>query len=149
MWNRTFTGITGNVSIDEKGDRNADYSILDMTNPTLGIFEPVINYYGESGTVERVADIHWPGGATGPPDDIPDCGFFDEYCPKKMLRHFRSLLALLSASSFWRVSSLVRFTTDSPLIGENQPDSPFTGENQANSPFIGENQPDSLFTGEQ
>lgn len=70
MWNRTFEGmshshrsvfdmaikstlsdqfyllgITGNVSIDENGDRNLDYSILDM-NPLTGNFEVVANYYG-------------------------------------------------------------------------------------------------------
>ena len=32
------SGITGNVSIDENGDRNADYSLLDM-DPRSGKFE--------------------------------------------------------------------------------------------------------------
>jgi len=39
-------GITGKVSIDENGDRNADYSLLDL-NPETGLFEvssPVISY---------------------------------------------------------------------------------------------------------
>ena len=31
-------GITGAVSIDENGDRNADYSLLDM-DPATGLFE--------------------------------------------------------------------------------------------------------------
>ena len=31
-------GISGNVSIDENGDRNADYSLLDM-DPITGIFQ--------------------------------------------------------------------------------------------------------------
>lgn len=30
MWNKTFTGITGDVNIDANGDRIADYSLLDM-----------------------------------------------------------------------------------------------------------------------
>ena len=30
MWNRTVQGVTGNVSIDANGDRNADYALLDM-----------------------------------------------------------------------------------------------------------------------
>lgn len=38
MWNRTIEGITGNLSIDDNGDRNADYSLLDM-NPHTGYFE--------------------------------------------------------------------------------------------------------------
>lgn len=33
-----MTGITGTVSIDENGDRNADYSLLDL-NPKTGEFE--------------------------------------------------------------------------------------------------------------
>lgn len=38
MWNRTFSGITGNVRIDDNGDRDADYSILDL-DPINGKFE--------------------------------------------------------------------------------------------------------------
>ncbi|KAK7067770.1 Nitrogen permease regulator 2, partial [Halocaridina rubra] len=44
MWNRTFDAsvgpawFTGNISIDARGDRKADYSLLDM-NPLTGIFE--------------------------------------------------------------------------------------------------------------
>jgi len=34
MWNRTFTGITGDVNIDANGDRIADYSLLDMDPET-------------------------------------------------------------------------------------------------------------------
>ncbi|XP_077993938.1 atrial natriuretic peptide receptor 1-like [Glandiceps talaboti] len=83
MWNRTFKGITGNVSMDSYGDRNGDYSILDMTNPETGMFKPVLNYYGDSDFVDFITDIHWPGGATGPPDDIPECGFFNENCPEE------------------------------------------------------------------
>lgn len=37
MWNRTFTGITGNVSIDNNGDRYSDYSLLDL-DPNKGKF---------------------------------------------------------------------------------------------------------------
>jgi len=31
-------GITGKVSIDENGDRNADYSLLDL-DPETGLFQ--------------------------------------------------------------------------------------------------------------
>lgn len=34
MWNKTFTGITGDVNIDANGDRIADYSLLDMDPDT-------------------------------------------------------------------------------------------------------------------
>jgi len=33
-----ISGITGNVSIDANGDRNGDYSLLDM-NPETGRFQ--------------------------------------------------------------------------------------------------------------
>ncbi|GAB1607356.1 atrial natriuretic peptide receptor 1-like isoform X2 [Argonauta hians] len=83
MWNRTFEGITGNVSIDENGDRNADYSLLDMTNPESGVFEVVANYYGKTKKYEPVDGrrIHWPGNLQQPPLDIPKCGFDGSQCP--------------------------------------------------------------------
>jgi len=43
MWNRTFTGITGDVKIDANGDRIADYSLLDM-DPTTNEFKVLILY---------------------------------------------------------------------------------------------------------
>ena len=39
-----ISGITGNVSIDDNGDRNADYSLLDM-DPDTGEFEVSINSF--------------------------------------------------------------------------------------------------------
>ncbi|ESO90424.1 hypothetical protein LOTGIDRAFT_191857, partial [Lottia gigantea] len=82
MWNRTFEGITGTVSIDANGDRNADYSLLDM-NPENSKFEVVANYYGNKKKYEPVVgkDIHWAGGLTSPPPDTPTCGFDGSKCP--------------------------------------------------------------------
>ncbi|XP_033105944.1 atrial natriuretic peptide receptor 1-like [Anneissia japonica] len=77
MWNRTFKGIAGVVSIDANGDREADYSLLDMTDEETGTFEVVGNYYGASKEYEEVGKINWPGGKA--PPDIPVCGF--EGCP--------------------------------------------------------------------
>lgn len=37
-----FLGVTGKVTIDGNGDRDADYSILDM-NPVTGHFE--VHFY--------------------------------------------------------------------------------------------------------
>ncbi|CAL1539965.1 unnamed protein product, partial [Lymnaea stagnalis] len=70
MWNRTFAGITGNVSIDANGDRNADYSLLDL-NPETNKFEVVANYFGNKRKYEPVPNktIHWAGGRLGPPPD--------------------------------------------------------------------------------
>ncbi|EDS26635.1 conserved hypothetical protein [Culex quinquefasciatus] len=76
MWNRSFDGITGHVRIDDNGDRDADYSILDL-DPITGRFEVVAHYYGKTREYSPVKGkrIHWPGGREGPPPDIPKCGF--------------------------------------------------------------------------
>ncbi|GFS67183.1 receptor-type guanylate cyclase gcy-28 [Trichonephila clavipes] len=84
MWNRTFDGITGKVTIDGNGDRDADYSILDL-NPNTGVFEVVANYIG---TEKQVVDepgksFHWAGGRKHPPPDTPKCGYDKSKCPKK------------------------------------------------------------------
>lgn len=82
MWNRTFQGITGTVSIDENGDRNADYSLLDL-NLETEVFEVVANYYGNRKQYEPVPDksIYWAGGVEKPPPDTPVCGFDRSKCP--------------------------------------------------------------------
>ncbi|GFO01839.1 guanylate cyclase [Plakobranchus ocellatus] len=84
MWNRTFTGITGTVSIDSNGDRNADYSLLDL-NPETESFEVVANYFGNSKeyTPYKGRMIHWAGGRKEPPPDVPKCGFDGSKCPPK------------------------------------------------------------------
>ncbi|XP_013783339.1 atrial natriuretic peptide receptor 1-like, partial [Limulus polyphemus] len=83
MWNRTFEGITGNVSINSNGDRNADYALMDM-NPKTGIFELVAMYYGASKQFIDIEGkrIHWAGDRQGPPPDTPPCGFDGSECPE-------------------------------------------------------------------
>ncbi|BFZ14046.1 hypothetical protein BsWGS_17085 [Bradybaena similaris] len=82
MWNRTFEGITGTVSIDANGDRNADYSLLDL-NPETDRFEVVADYFGNTKlyTPKDGKKIHWAGGRDGPPPDTPVCGFDGSLCP--------------------------------------------------------------------
>ncbi|XP_077457637.1 atrial natriuretic peptide receptor 3 isoform X2 [Stigmatopora argus] len=46
MWNRTFEGIAGQVSIDGNGDRNGDFSLMAMTDVNAGTYEVVANYFG-------------------------------------------------------------------------------------------------------
>ncbi|XP_051954282.1 atrial natriuretic peptide receptor 3 isoform X1 [Xyrauchen texanus] len=46
MWNRTFEGIAGQVSMDANGDRNGDFSVIRMTDPEAGTHETVMNYFG-------------------------------------------------------------------------------------------------------
>uniref|UniRef100_A0A3Q4B1P0 Receptor ligand binding region domain-containing protein n=1 Tax=Mola mola TaxID=94237 RepID=A0A3Q4B1P0_MOLML len=52
MWNRTFEGIAGQVSIDVNGDRNGDFSLMTMTNVKAGTYEVVANYFGTNGTFQ-------------------------------------------------------------------------------------------------
>ncbi|CAJ1068647.1 atrial natriuretic peptide receptor 3 [Xyrichtys novacula] len=52
MWNRTFEGIAGQVSIDASGDRNGDFSLMAMTNAEAGTYEVVANYFGANGTFQ-------------------------------------------------------------------------------------------------
>ncbi|XP_059472834.1 atrial natriuretic peptide receptor 1 isoform X1 [Neocloeon triangulifer] len=79
MWNRNFPGITGQVRIDENGDRDADYSLYDF-NPKLGKFEEVGNHTGINKTFKPRfgRSIHWPNGK--PPPDEPECGFLGKGC---------------------------------------------------------------------
>lgn len=54
MWNRTFEGIAGEVSMDANGDRNGDFSLMAMTNVETGMYEVVANYFGVNGTFQRL-----------------------------------------------------------------------------------------------
>ncbi|KAG7258768.1 hypothetical protein CRUP_021970 [Coryphaenoides rupestris] len=52
MWNRTFEGIAGQVSIDANGDRDQDFSIMAMTRPQEGTYEVVANYFALNGSFQ-------------------------------------------------------------------------------------------------
>ncbi|XP_013783431.2 atrial natriuretic peptide receptor 1-like, partial [Limulus polyphemus] len=97
MWNRTFEGITGNVRIDDNGDRNVDFSLLDM-DPDTGDFQVVANYYGVTKQFERVPGkkIHWAGGREDPPPDIPPCGFDGTKCSNEKIPKYAIISGLLS-----------------------------------------------------
>ncbi|XP_036142551.1 atrial natriuretic peptide receptor 1 isoform X2 [Monomorium pharaonis] len=98
MWGKSFKGITGDVNIDENGDRIVDYSLLDM-NPETSRFEIVANYYGVNKTLEYVPgkQIHWAGGRLEPPPDTPTCGFDGSLCPDNSLPGYAILSMVLSS----------------------------------------------------
>nr|XP_027196215.1 atrial natriuretic peptide receptor 1-like [Dermatophagoides pteronyssinus] len=81
IWNRTFTGIAGNVTIDSNGDRLVDYTLFDM-NPITGDFEAVMIFDSLAQQFFEVEGkkIHWPNNREGPPPDTPPCGFEGELC---------------------------------------------------------------------
>ncbi|KAM9329775.1 atrial natriuretic peptide receptor 3 [Gastrophryne carolinensis] len=52
MWNRTYEGIAGPVSIDANGDRYGDFSVIGMTDQEAGTQEVIGDYYGIQGSFE-------------------------------------------------------------------------------------------------
>lgn len=116
MWDRSFKGITGNVTIDKNGDRISDYSLLDM-DPDSGYFHIVANYYNRTGLVYvKGKSIHWAGGRTQAPPDKPECGFDNSLCPCKyynlvisteILFNFNFLIAIFLALPGYAILSFV------------------------------------------
>lgn len=80
MWNRTFEGIAGPVSIDANGDRHGDFSLMSMTSTDTGTYETVANYFGENGTFQMLPafnrDRFALRGRVRPPPETNDksCG---------------------------------------------------------------------------
>nr|XP_046242061.1 atrial natriuretic peptide receptor 3 [Scatophagus argus] len=58
MWNRTFEGIAGEVSMDINGDRIGDFSLMAMTNVEAGTYEVVANYFGVNGTFQLLPSFN-------------------------------------------------------------------------------------------
>ncbi|XP_051888980.1 atrial natriuretic peptide receptor 3 isoform X1 [Pristis pectinata] len=75
MWNTTFEGIAGQVSIDANGDRYGDFSVIAMTDPATGTQEVIADYYGLNGTFELRPNVRLPWANGMPPPDEPSCGF--------------------------------------------------------------------------
>ena len=78
LWNNIFpNGKTGDIVLNENGDREVDYILQDF-NPETGLMESVLTYYGAKRIVEKNDgfEIQWPNGVA--PPDIPYCGFSGE-----------------------------------------------------------------------
>ncbi|XP_048756173.2 atrial natriuretic peptide receptor 1-like [Ostrea edulis] len=76
LWNKTFNGVSRNISVNANGDVHTDMMILDM-NPETGKFVRV--GYGAFGEfhLSNSNTIHWPNNK-GPPANKPPCGFTGE-----------------------------------------------------------------------
>uniref|UniRef100_A0A5S6Q8V9 Guanylate cyclase n=1 Tax=Trichuris muris TaxID=70415 RepID=A0A5S6Q8V9_TRIMR len=96
MWNRSFTGIGGKVTISKDGDRFSDYSVLDL-NPDTGSFDEVAYYAGSQDKLYVVGKWHWVAGE--PPPDEPICGFDNSKCPSKELAPWALVLIVISVLS--------------------------------------------------
>ncbi|KAI4903341.1 hypothetical protein NFI96_034376, partial [Prochilodus magdalenae] len=81
MWNRTITGIQGDVTMDASGDREPAY-MLKHTQGSDSQFQVIANYFGTGKVYEAVEGVHisWPGGRQTPPKDSPECGYKGELC---------------------------------------------------------------------
>ena len=82
-------GITGNVSIDNNGDRYSDYSLLDL-DPNQDRFVEVAYYSGAQNQLKQMNPFHWVGGA--PPKDSPICGWDKSKCPEGYPAHVYALI---------------------------------------------------------
>lgn len=85
------------MSIDGNGDRNVDYSLLNM-NPNTGDYEVVSNYFGVSQQFVDVVDkkIYWPANRDNPPPDTPECGFEDEKCVEDLASQYAVISGVLT-----------------------------------------------------
>ncbi|GAA6098013.1 atrial natriuretic peptide receptor 1 isoform X2 [Tachysurus ichikawai] len=90
MWNRTITGIQGDVMIDANGDREPAY-MLEHIQGSDSQCQVIANYFGK--VYEAVEGIHiiWPGGRQSPPKDSPQCGFKGEQCASSGTLNCRDL----------------------------------------------------------
>ncbi|CAL8326929.1 unnamed protein product [Arctogadus glacialis] len=75
MWNRTFEGIAGPVSMDANGDREQDFSVMAMTRPE-GSYEVVANYFAINGSFQVLpafnTDRFTLRGRRQPPPPTPE-----------------------------------------------------------------------------
>ena len=74
--------MAGTVYIDNKGDRDPDYTIQTLINDR---FQDIAHYtrYNDNFTIREGVTIIWPGGFLTPPKDSPDCGWSNELCEEK------------------------------------------------------------------
>ncbi|XP_064782114.1 atrial natriuretic peptide receptor 1 isoform X3 [Oncorhynchus masou masou] len=81
MWNRTITGIQGDVTMDANGDRESAYMMKHFQGGENDReFKVIANYFGTNKAYEPVegVQVYWPGGRKTPPKDTPHFGFKDE-----------------------------------------------------------------------
>ena len=90
--NSTFQGgVSGDIFINEKGDRQNDFNVNDLS-PNSMTMKPVAMYDGILGNLKLIKGetFYWPGGTK--PEDVPLCGFDGSLCKK-----------LESTSNLWKL----------------------------------------------
>lgn len=75
-----LTGMTGDLEIDDRGDRVTSYQVeiaIKGKFETFGIFHGPSKSYQFKNDTKAI----WPGGSETAPLGRPVCGFDNEYCP--------------------------------------------------------------------
>ncbi|XP_077870368.1 atrial natriuretic peptide receptor 2-like [Saccoglossus kowalevskii] len=84
VYSRTDLPGVLRMTIDDNGDLDSDYMLLDMQYHDDDSYKltTVGYYYGKDKVYVPKTDteIQWPGGATEPPLDTPICGYKGELC---------------------------------------------------------------------
>ncbi|XP_064638662.1 atrial natriuretic peptide receptor 1-like isoform X2 [Lineus longissimus] len=100
MFNRSFLGISGEVIIDQYGDRDPNYALQDYQNAHFEDFADY-NTNNDNFTIREHVKVIYPGGKMKPPLDHPRCGWNNEYCPDNtmtaVIASVVSILVLMAA----------------------------------------------------
>ncbi|XP_070536363.1 atrial natriuretic peptide receptor 1-like isoform X2 [Ptychodera flava] len=92
LFNRTFQGIAGDVSIDENGDTYLNFMLRNVQN---GTYVKVAEYYYSQDTYQNIGNtIVWPSGRTTPPSDRPACT--EDFCKSKSFDQISVVAVLCS-----------------------------------------------------
>lgn len=109
MLNYTFQGASGNVTIDQVGDRA---SALVLKNIQNGKYKRTANFFVSRNYLQVLnTTVIWPGKTTAIPIGRPTCGFNREFCPPPeptpwwvyVIAGVLSFLVLASAVAFFMV----------------------------------------------
>ncbi|XP_021357153.1 atrial natriuretic peptide receptor 1-like [Mizuhopecten yessoensis] len=82
LWNKTFSTVTGDVSLNANGDRQQSYKVEQIVSGTnfslkqIGQYRSEVGYYEEESSVSPI----WPGQRLDAPADSPACGYSGEFC---------------------------------------------------------------------
>lgn len=109
MRNRRYDNlVTGSISLNTNGDREADYTLDDL-NQMTGKFSPVILYKGETSEIERLSRIQWSSfDNVGPTIDNVDCSL-NNTCPSKPWSRFLITILLMAAPPAIIMGSILYF----------------------------------------
>ncbi|GAA6096068.1 atrial natriuretic peptide receptor 1 isoform X1 [Tachysurus ichikawai] len=123
-------GVTGLLEMDEKGNREIDFALWDMTDTDSGVYQ-IVSVYNSSlkqMIPEPGMKVHWLKGV--PPPDIPVCGFKNDN-PSCLARTVTMLQMILIVVCFIFIiivtvtvfvyRSVKHMSEKQVCVGENRP----------------------------